>query len=382
MQTNQLKNPLKMIFDPIKNSKKPLILFGAGGQAALLLDILKKEGISPLCFCDNNSNLWGKHYLGFPVYSYEEIKEKYNQYNLIISVRPLVAKEIMNQLNSSNEINKYFNMCVPFKVDHNLLNYDNVIKNINMYQEVYNLFADNISKDIFVDMINYKLTGDGISLVNKICGDTFFDETLLIKSNSHVFVDVGAYTGDTIMKFCQFNGDDYKKIIAIELEKGNFECLTKFVKYGRLTNVELHNIGGWSKKTKMRCFTYSNMNFENANLYKEASLMADAEKRIYVEQENEKPLILEIDVDSVDNILNGQCATLIKINAISADLEIIKGCNKIIKQWKPCLLVEYGCKPEHILEIPLLLKKIQPSYKIFLRQKRIFGDSKTILYAI
>ncbi|MCT4543315.1 MAG: FkbM family methyltransferase [Vallitalea sp.] len=381
MLGNQLKD-VQIIFENIRSSNKPVILFGAGGQAALLLNILKDEGIQPTCFCDNNNKLWGKKYLGFNIYSYEDIKEKYDEYIIIISVRPIGADMVINQLEENNEKNQFLNMCVPFKVDYMLLNYNYIIQNIDKYQKVYNLLADTTSKDIFIDMLNYKITGDGISLVNKISGHTFFDDSIISKNDKHVYIDVGAYTGDTIMKFCQFNGNHYNKIIGIELEKVNFECLEKFVKYSRLQNVDLYNIGAWSQKESMTCYTFSNTKFQNANLYVKAEKVTNEKERTVIEEYKKQPTAIQMEVNSVDNILNGKYATLIKINALSADLEILKGCKKTISKCKPNIVLEYGCKPEHIIEIPLLLKEIQPSYKIFLKQKNIFGDSKTILYAV
>lgn len=381
MLGDQLKDVQK-VFETIRNSNKPVILFGAGGQAVLLLNILKNQGIVPVCFCDNNSTLWGKQYLGFSVYSYEGIKRKYDEYIMIVSVRPIGANMIINQFKKSGEKNQFFNMCVPFKVDRILLNYEYVVNNIDKYQQVYSLLEDDLSRSIFVDMINYKISGNGIPLISKISGDTFFDNYILSKNDKHVFIDIGAYTGDTIMKFCQFNGNYYKKIIGIELEKENFKRLKKFVKYARLQNVDLYNIGAWSRKETMACYTYSNSKFQNANLYVNVEKMTNAKERTVIEENKKQPITIQMEVNSIDNILKGEYVTLIKINAISADLEILKGCSKTISKWKPNILLEYGCKPEHIIEIPLLLKKIRPSYKIYLRQKKIFEDSKTILYAV
>lgn len=370
------------IFEKIKSINKKVVLFGAGGEAAAVLGLLRDNGIYPICFCDNSKKLFGKKYLGLDVYSYDNIREKYSEYVLVISTRPIVAREIIEQLEEQNEENEYFNMCIPFKVDHVLLDTEKLSNYGEGFECVLNLMEDDISKQIFREMIRYKMTGDGINLLNYISGETFFDETLLRKNDSHVFVDVGAYTGDTIMRFCQFNGNYYDKIIGIELEKGNFDCLSQFVKYSRLKNVELHNVGGWSKKDKMVCYTFSKLKFENANLYKSAEMMMNNKKKKDIAKNNEESIELIMDVNSVDNILDGERATLIKVNAISADLEIIKGCEKTIRRWRPSFVLEYGCKPEHIIEIPMFLKNIDNSYRFYLRQKSIFSDSKTVLYVV
>ena len=48
-------------------------------------------------------------------------------------------------------------------------------------------------------------------------GDTFFDDKLIPVSDKHSYVDVGAYTGDTLLKFYAFSRGRYKKIMQWNL---------------------------------------------------------------------------------------------------------------------------------------------------------------------
>ena len=58
------------------------------------------------------------------------------------------------------------------------------------------------------------------------------------------------------------------------------------------------------------------------------------------------------------------------------------GGEQTIRRHQPVVMLEYGCKLEYLLETPRLLSSYGKDYRLYLRQKNIFGDSKTILYVI
>jgi hypothetical protein len=87
-------------------------------------------------------------------------------------------------------------------------------------------------------------------------------------------------------------------------------------------------------------------------------------------------------VSTLDNELENTAPTILKVNALAADMEILKGGEQTIRRHQPVVMLEYGSKLEYILEIPQLLSSYGKNYRLYLRQKNIFGDSKTIFYAI
>src|SRR5689334_21823394 len=54
-----------------------LVLFGAGGLGKKALAGLRRIGIEPLAFADNNKTLWGKEVNGVRVLSLEDAAQKF-----------------------------------------------------------------------------------------------------------------------------------------------------------------------------------------------------------------------------------------------------------------------------------------------------------------
>ena len=90
---------------------------------------------------------------------------------------------------------------------------------------------------------------------------------------------------------------------------------------------------------------------------------------------------MEIKVVSLDDFLNGQEATYIKMDIEGAELKALKGAKNTITKYKPKLALCIYHKPLDIIEIPLYLKTIEPRYKFYLRHYSNF-HTETVLYAI
>lgn len=73
--------------------------------------------------------------------------------------------------------------------------------------------------------------------------------------------------------------------------------------------------------------------------------------------------------------------TFIKMDIEGAELAALKGAKNTIKMYKPKLAICVYHNPLDIIEIPKLIKEIEPSYKLYLRHYSKFY-SDTILYAI
>ncbi len=64
-----------------------------------------------------------------------------------------------------------------------------------------------------------------------------------------------------------------------------------------------------------------------------------------------------------------------------AELNALKGCEKIIKRYQPKLAICIYHRNEDFIEIPKYILSIVPEYKLYMRHHNISG-TETVLYAI
>lgn len=373
-------------FEKIKKYNH-IIIYGAGNKAKLTIPLLENKGIVPCVVCDGNSALWGKTFLGkYPICSYEQATSKFSNYCILICATVHVATEIIEELGKKGEKNPIYHCCNLFKVDSRFLSTQDYLSNLDRYSAVYDLLEDDLSKQIYIEFLNSKMTGSMFSLQKLTDGDTFFDQQLLGScSSDDVYVDAGAYTGDTLCRFIAYSGLRYKKAILFEADEANFCALKNFVDYGVVPHTQLINCALWSEKTEKNFYTLKdnhNLHFGSPNLFNDFNEIADNTSLFASEKQNTSAISQKVETVTLDSVLQSESPTIMKINALAADLPILEGSIQTLKRCLPNIILEYGVRPEYILAEVELLHGLNLGYRFYLRQKSIFGDNKTVLYAL
>ena len=171
-----------------------------------------------------------------------------------------------------------------------------------------------------------------------------------------VFLDLGAYDGDSLRGFIDYTGDQYKKIIAVEASRKNYEMLVKNTEM--LPRVQCVNIGIHKEKGQIR--------FE----------VSDA-KNSFASADGADVL----DVDSVDHILNSEAVTTIKMDIEGAEYDAILGMEQTLRN-HPVLMVSIYHKVEDLFRLQLLIEKMCPNtYDYYIRH---YSPTiiETVLYAV
>lgn len=90
--------------------------------------------------------------------------------------------------------------------------------NTDRINKIYSFLADDISKDTFKKLIHMRQYYDDKDIPSYNYFNQYFPKDIIELSEDEVFVDGGAFTGDTSLKFkklCPF----YRRIVAFEPDK-------------------------------------------------------------------------------------------------------------------------------------------------------------------
>jgi len=384
MKTLQFADPGKYL-DEIRQHKH-VILFGCGGKGREAIPILKNHGIEITAACDNNQALWGHKFLDqYVIHGFDSKTAALEDCCVIITCSIIYATEIYNELTCKYPSLPVYHLCSPFKVESGLLSADEFRRRQSELLDAYQLLEDDESRNVFRDTLNWKLTGNMLSLGRYALGYeaySFFDEAFIHPGAQSVYVDVGAYTGDTIACFLMFSRGKFKKIIGMEADRGNYSALRQFVKFSRVEHIETHNIALWSREEEKVFYTNSAnemIHFENSNLFRPVDIIADNQSLEQIRDKLEEDIM---NAKTLDGVLKNEAPTIMKINALAADHEIILGGQQILKSYKPTLILEFGVTQRDVFEMIPLIKGINSGYRFYMRRKRVFEDIKTVLYCI
>lgn len=360
-----------------------IVCFGAGQKGKQTITLLREKGIEPVALCDNNVDIQGRQIMDLPVLSYNSLKSLYNDYTIIITTTINYALKIKEALLLQGEKNPICFMANPFKAENKFLSVDNITSDLDEYIQCYNILEDQESKDIFIEFLYWKLTGD-LSTILKYTENNdineFFDENI-ISWRQGVYIDVGAYTGDSILRFISYSKGRYKHIYAIEPDESSFKDLQNFVQLGRVPNTTLIQKACWSKIEEKEWYSATDLgcSYESSNLYRNISTTISNS----IENRTEKKAIIShiIKTETLDNLFYSKVTPeLIKLDVLSSEIPILYGAKELIRQVKPNIIMEMGTYSDYLTESILFLYRINPKYKFILRQKDSFSNSRTALY--
>lgn len=221
------------------------------------------------------------------------------------------------------------------------------------------MLSDDKSRNTFSNLLNFKICYD-MSLLEEVYEPferRYFDKQLIKYGEDDVFVDCGSYDGDTIEYYRRWSNGTFSKVYAVEADEANYKLLIN--KYKRDTRAVPMLAALWDEKMKLK--------FDNIG----SGSGAVSEKGA-----------VEVDADTIDHIVNGGRVDFIKVDIEGAEYQALVGARHTIEIEKPTLMISVYHQKADFIRIPLLIKSLNPNYKIYFRHCRKMSEQETICYAI
>lgn len=187
----------------------------------------------------------------------------------------------------------------------------------------------------------------------------YFEEGIVEPGKNEVFVDCGFFEGETTKRFVEWCGRNYEQIYAFEPNKHNIAEAIRKNDINRINNLNIINKGVWEDT-------------RNLNL-----MVTDRGDSCYICEEGNET----IQVTSIDDVLNGNRATFIKMDVEGSELKALHGARITIEKYRPRLAICIYHKPEDIVEIQDYISSLDSNYKFYIRQYSNYSN-ELVLYAV
>jgi len=335
---------------------KELWIWGIGNTACLYQEGLHRIdlGSKIVGYVDSDEAKWkgGGYFYEKPVISPLALREYTNICVLICAGQPKVISEIENGL-SKMGIEAYF--------------LDEVI--LKTYSAdvltCYDVLDDDTSKEIYVELVKSRLEGKYPNLGIYSDNQYFVWNELTSKDTGEVFIDCGAYVGDTIEKYIWYKGGVFKRIIGIEPDPCNFSALEQRIK-------RLYTEWNIDKQAVsiLNCSVADQTGINRI----QRSLNGYSTKIAAYEEEG-----VETKITALDDLLR-EPYSFLKADIESFEYKMLLGAQKGIRLWKPHLAICIYHNAVDLFSIALFIHSLVPEYKIAIRH-HTNNWSETVLYA-
>ena len=228
---------------------------------------------------------------------------------------------------------------------------------------LYQNLADYRSKKVLLNLLTYWMTFQFLAIdqIQEKMYAQYFDYDIISCSPEEVFVDIGAYIGDSVLSYIQHYGVNcYRKMYCYEILPSNIREIQNFIQKNGLKNVVVRAKGAADRTGYMFLTDDSVSSVEH--LSKTGEIQVET---------------IPIDEDISEPV------TFIKMDIEGAEESALLGCRKKIQESHPKLALSVYHNQKDLWKLAEIVHEMDPSYKFYLRY---YGGnlcpSEFILYAV
>jgi FkbM family methyltransferase len=384
---------------------REVVLYGSGRFGRQVNRVLRLIGVEPLCFASTFTKDNEQYVDGLKVLNINQL-EQIKRDVIVLIASPSNAASIKKQLLSTgfSSSNIYFPLNVDpytelyfgdanYQVLLSISKFPNkgqsieqmILKYSNLAEDLNGVFVDEVSKSLLWAIVVQTIFWDDIGIFSmfmrsfsepiKIFGTRpfaengpenyfYFNNDIFNLKNDEVYIDIGAFDGDSINEFIESNkvrNLSFRKIIAFEPDPINYSRLKNNINNAK--HITLENLGVSDKSGSARFISSLNSTSPSGS-----NISSDGD--------------IEVNLVSLDVYLNEDKVSIIKMDPPGETIsyKILDGATRTILKHKPKIIIGI----HSLKELYDLINKINSSfhfYHLYIRHNS-WGSGEVDLYLI
>lgn len=333
------------LWQRLKNTDRPIVLYGTGDGADKIINVLTEKGIRWDGVFASDGFVRSREFRGKTVISYKEAVETFGENMIILIAFGSSLGSVVERFFELGKRHEVYAPDVPV-AGGELFDIDFYNKNLTLINSARELLADDNSRHLYDSIIMAKLTGELKYLSEGITADGKILD-MLGADGFEITLDLGAYNGDTALALVD-RCPSLKTVIAVEPDERNFK---KLCFNTTLTGkVEPHLNAAWDKKEVLTFTRGGGRGIRHRGGEKTVEVMGVP----------------------ADSLLNGRVPDYIKIDVEGEERRAILGCGESIVKHSPALRIALYHRSADIFELPLMIHTMNPSYTLRLTRTMSF----------
>lgn len=346
------------------NQHSRIALYGAGYGGLMFLELLRRQGVEPICFLDASPLKQGRTIMGIPVHAPDKMwvenaivvvcvlsmGEMYRQIKKQLTALGCQAVVHLYELRENHSL--FAEQPLIISPDHHLL-----WANRSSLFHVHQKLEDNLSRRVLSSILRF-LWGNLEEPIPALpMEDQYFADDVYTLGQHEAFVDCGAHTGEILHQFLHRSRGKFDAYWAFEPDGQNLRLLEADCPVRYRQQIHTYHVALGERASTVRVRNYDGNN---------SVIREDGEE--------------EVPCAALDSYAQFLHPTIIKIDVEGWEIPLITGAQTIISRDRPILAVAVYHRERDFWEIPLILEKLVPDYRLYLRS--YLNVAETVLYAV
>ena len=333
------------LWDKLGHNDRPIFMYGTGNGADKIVDALNRYGVKLDGIFASDGYVRDRYFRDMKVRSYSDVIAEHGN---DITVLLAFGTTLDTVISFIEELDRRHELIIPDVPLYGgeLFDMDYYIRNKDKLDEAREIFADQTSRDIFDDAINFRLTGK-LSYLSRVSAHTDTLRELFGEKEFDLLVDAGAFKGDSTRDFAETL--NVKRIIAVEADPRTYLKLKSYADEETRTEVIAINAAVWNEDCTIDYVSSASRGSGEAGRNRRA-----------------KEAI--VDARMLDTLIGEESVDFIKLDIEGAEAAALDGAQKALTVHEPCFEVSLYHKTDDLFEIPLRLHRSLPNHKFYLRR--------------
>ncbi len=420
------------LWQRLKKAQKPIWLYGMGDGADKILDRLHDRGVEVSGVFASDGFVRNQQFRGFTVTSYADAKARSGDMIVLVCFGSS-REDVLDNIRRIASEQELYAPDVPV-IGGGTFDSAYAASHGNELRSVYNMLADEQSRLVFRECVAYRLDGSIAHLFACESDPNEAWSSILQPSDEERLVDLGAFNGDTVTEFLAHTNGRYKHIYAVEPGKKSFARLQtrlggmdrvdlfNLAAAERTGEIVFNTHGGRNhaavsasgsdqmSHTRTGNFAQQSHALSGSELSPHTRTASASDQLSHTPTVNGSGRILlvptdsnvqpphthapsgsklsprthapsdrdqmsharieRLPCDSVDNLLGGAAATIIKLDVEGCEAAAIEGARRTIERFRPKIQAACYHRVEDYFALPLQVAAIRNDYRLYMRRFR------------
>ena len=214
-------------WEKLQAETRPIFIYGMGDGAEKIMRVFREKSIPLAGIFASDEFVRGHSFAGYKVRKLSEIEAQVDDFVIVLAF----AAGYQSLVDKIVELNSRHTLIVPDVpvAGGGLFTYDYCVEHAAELEEVYEMLADDESRRVYANIINFRISGNIRYLMDVTSPKAEIYRKIIKLTPNEIYVDLGAYNGDTIDEVLQYTRGKYIRIYAVEPDRKNFKKLCKYL---------------------------------------------------------------------------------------------------------------------------------------------------------
>ncbi len=354
------------IWHYLAESYRPIYVYGMGDGGDKMLRAMERYGIRCAGFFASDGFVRGQVFHGERVMAFSEVAEKHGGDFIALMAFGSKRPDVIEYVTKIAQKCEFYIPELPV-VGENLFDAEFYSTHKSEFDAARSLFADDLSREVFDEVIAYRIDGRIEHLLAPSMSTTEEDALREIGCESFTdCLDLGAYTGDTVKILIAIQRElgrvNLKRITALEPERHSHKKLESY-----LASLE--------SETGIVCRAY---NACAGDFCGRVEFSGGRGRGSRASSVGKTTSVESLCADAIEGI----SPDYIKYDVEGAEYAALIGSRRLIEQGRPTLNIALYHRPEDLYKLPILVHEICADYRLLLRRHGGLPGWDLNLYAV